>query len=81
MSIPSVNSTPRRTPKMEIDIISSILEAAITSVDMPLFSPYPCSLSTSNVGTTTAGLTALKQDLWKNPYDFIDKFLKCGILN
>lgn len=62
-TLPSENTSPNTTPNPEIDIMSSILDAAITSVEIPLLSPYPLSLRLNNVGTTTAGLTALNTNL------------------
>lgn len=42
---------------------SSILEAAMTKVDMPLPSPQPCFFNWSRVGTTTAGEIAHNKNL------------------
>lgn len=50
-------------------MISSMLDAAITSVEIPLLSPSPFALRTSKVGTTIAGLTALRTDLQFIPND------------
>lgn len=37
--VPFENINPKMTPNAEIDIISSMLDAAMTSVDMPFASP------------------------------------------
>lgn len=50
---------PKQTPNAEILNMSSILDAAIISVEIPLLVPYPFESRLSKVGTTTAGLTAL----------------------
>lgn len=63
MYIPCEKIIPKMTPNIEIEIISSTLDAAITSVAMLLVSPKPWACKFCNVGTTTAGLTALKMEL------------------
>lgn len=45
---------------MDTATISSMLEAAMTRVDIPFFSPYPFSFKDNREGITTAGVTALK---------------------
>jgi hypothetical protein len=54
---------PRNIPNKDIAAISSRLDAAMTSVEIPLSSPKPRSLRESSDGTTTAGETAAKTQL------------------
>jgi len=65
---------PDKTPKALIDTMSSKLDAAITSVLTPFFSPYPIRFNRNRLGTKTAGLTADKTNLIqiKQKYDFIN---------
>ena len=56
----------RNTPKPVIARTSSILEAAIANVGIPLFTPKPRFVNDNIAGTTTAGETEPKTNLqWK----------------
>lgn len=54
------NSEVKKTPKTVIAMMSSKLEAAMSLVGIPFFTPYPFSYNNMQEGTRTAGLTAAK---------------------
>jgi hypothetical protein len=54
---------PKTTPNAVMATMSSMLDAAIMSVQMPLSVPYPRVCSDRRLGTTTAGETAASTNL------------------
>ena len=53
---------PSRTVKQEMARTSSILAAAMTRLGIPFITPYPLSWRESRQDTTTAGLTAAREN-------------------
>lgn len=53
-------------PNIEIDRMSSMVDAAMIKVAIPLSSPYPSDFKDNSEGIITAGLTPLKIHLRPN---------------
>lgn len=64
-------------PNIEIDRISSMVDAAIIKVAIPLSSPYPSDFKDNKDGIITAGLTPLKTHLRPNNRSTLLTSWKC----